>query len=691
MSTDTSREVELYDWAREDAETITVQPAEVGPPVDPPEHPRTWATLDALPEMAPILPAWLRSPAQRRKYARWSVLWVLWHTGYHTAYSYRYAARVLRWAPVGLWRVLRVLARWVADVDGRLTDEPQLRREHPAETLRLLEAHDRAVQRRARGALVVVVLVATAGTVGWWLVPWWARAAAVAAVLVGLARVGRPADRPILDRVQPTGAYRRLTAELVRAALVATGHVKVSKDVTFPREIARAGGGYIATVDLPHGVTASMIADRRDRVASALRLPLDQCWVRPGRHAGQVSLYVADEPLSTRRQPAWPLLRSGKVDIFRPWQLGTDERGDPVSVTLAYANLVCGGVPRMGKTAAVRLLMLAGALDPRVRIIAADLKGTGDFGALTPVCERLFVGDDDDTMADLLSTLRGLRDDMRRRTGVVRTLPRDLCPESKVTSELVDRPGLDLSPTLLVIDESQVLFSDPAQGSEAEEIITDLIRRGPAVGVIAVLSTQRPDAKSLPTAITSNATMRLAFRVMDQNSNDAILGTSAYRNGLRATAFPSSAKGTGWLVGATDEPTVVRTHYVDGPGAERVVARAVAARGGPVPTSRTTERKVRHDLIADLIAVWPDGQDAAWTRELADRLAQLRPDQYRGLDPVTLGAQLRARGVHVGQLHRKVGGRGVTRAGVRRAALPDSRPDSDRPADRSPDSGGIAA
>jgi S-DNA-T family DNA segregation ATPase FtsK/SpoIIIE len=63
---------------------------------------------------------------------------------------------------------------------------------------------------------------------------------------------------------------------------------------------------------------------------------------------------------------------------------------------------------------------------------------------------------------------------------------------------------------------------------------------------------------------------------MGQVENDMILGTSAYRNGLRATQFTSRDLGIGYLAGHGTDAQVVRTHYVDGVAAER----ALQARGG---------------------------------------------------------------------------------------------------------------
>jgi S-DNA-T family DNA segregation ATPase FtsK/SpoIIIE len=130
--------------------------------------------------------------------------------------------------------------------------------------------------------------------------------------------------------------------------------------------------------------------------------------------------------------------------------------------------------------------------------------------------------------------------ELRRRTKVIRTLPRDLCPESKITPELAGKRSLGLHPVVLAVDECQRWMEHAEHGKELAEPAEDLVRRGPAVGI-------------------------------------QVLGTSAHKNGIRATMFSRRDLGIGWLSGE-DDPKIVRTFYVDNPGAEIVVTRARAMR-----------------------------------------------------------------------------------------------------------------
>ena len=274
-------------------------------------------------------------------------------------------------------------------------------------------------------------------------------------------------------------------------------------EITYPAPITRDGPGWRADVDLPYGVTPQDVMEKRRELASGLRRPLGCVWPEPARddHGGRLVLWVGDRDLAKTKQERWPLAQRGRTDLFAPVPFGTDQRGRVVAVTLMFASMVVGSIPRMGKTFSVRLLLLAAALDVRAELHLFELKGTGDFGPLEPVAHAYRSGDDDDD-GDIdyaVTDMRAVRAEMRRRTKVIRELPRALCPESKVTAELADRRELGLWPIVVAVDECQRWFEHKRHGEELTDIAEDLVRRGPAAGIIPIFATQRPDAKSLPT------------------------------------------------------------------------------------------------------------------------------------------------------------------------------------------------
>ena len=75
------------------------------------------------------------------------------------------------------------------------------------------------------------------------------------------------------------------------------------------------------------------------------------------------------------------------------------------------------------------------------------------------------------------------------------------------------------------------------------------------------------------------------------------------------------------------------------------------------------------DVLADVAAVWPAGEDAAWNETLLERLAQLRPDVYGRWEPAQLTTALSGYGITTGQIGRRIDGKTVNRRGPARADI----------------------
>jgi S-DNA-T family DNA segregation ATPase FtsK/SpoIIIE len=314
-----------------------------------------------------------------------------------------------------------------------------------------------------------------------------------------------------------------------------------------------------------------------------------------------------------------------------------------------------------------------------VELHAYDLKGGSDFLPLEPVSHRFRVGDDPNDLATLRSDLRNIHADMGCRYKVLRSLPRDVCPEGKITRALADRRELGLFPVVLLIDECQLAFDgDP----ETVALVTDLGKRGPAAGIIVILATQRVDAQSLPTGISSNAVLRWCFKVTGQVENDMVLGTSAYKAGIRATMFARADQGICYFAGEGADPVIVRTAYLDAPAAEQVVARARAARLAaglltghaagldPDPDPSTAS------LLDHLLEVWPATPEGpierVWWDELAGRLTEIHPGLYGGWTGVQVSAAAKPHGLKSVQVKRWIDGRQVNRRGLAHSSLAEA-------------------
>lgn len=633
----------------------------------------------------PIVPAWAKSAAEFRA-AGQGVAAYAWHvTAYHAVRTPWYALRLACQAPYGTARFIGGSLRWMADAEGEPFRRAAAAREDVDDYLKLSRQRDRRVRWRTAVSVVASISGTAAALALYVLAPSWLLALCGIAVTVVMGWLGQPADAPVIHRAVEVPKATRLTSDIVLRALGALGIPAINQaqskggtGFSFTAPITRDGPGWLAEGDLPYGVTVTDVVDRREKLASGLRRPLGTVWPEavPHEHTGRLRLWVGDRDMSQTPQPAWPLAKSGTVDLFRPVAWGTDQRGRWVEVTLMYIAGVIGAIPRMGKTFLLRLLLLIAALAPRAEIHSYDLKGTGDLDPVgNAVGHRHRAGDEEEDFLYALAAMRELQGELRRRTKVIRDLPRDICPESKVTTELASRRSLGLHPIVVGVDECQKWFEHPQHGKELEEICTDLVKRGPATGIVLLLATQRPDDSSLPKGISANASARWCLKVMSHIENDLVLGTGAYKRGVRATMFAWEDKGICYFLGEGADARIVRSIEIDALAAERIAQRARTKReragtlGGHALGERPeTDAVAAYDLLADLLSVVPAEQPKVWNEIAVARLAELRPDVYGAWAPEQLTAALKPYGIRTVQIWGTTeDGKGANRRGIRRS------------------------
>lgn len=604
----------------------------------------------------PIIAGWLRSGSELSDTAYKVIRRMAHRSGFHGVRAPLYGLRLLVMSPRGIGRTLLLAWRLVFDYESRDLRLHHASRFETQEFLRLRKMRDERVKHRLIVAGAGFVVLAGATTLAAFLLPRSAAWALLACTLLVFGWIGRPIDKAI---VRPAtlvdGAPGPLKAPMVMEALcsLGIGGMRNPADIGLLFDVARVGPGYQVDLELPKGVDATAVIEKRSQLSAALRRELGTVWPSVGkRHQAHLVLYVADQPMATAKQARWPLLKDGTVNVFQPCPAFTDQRGTWIDLTLAYTSGVIGAVPRMGKTFYLRELLLLAGLDPRTKVYAIDLKGTGDLSPTALFAHYYSVGDEDDEIESQLAAMRELRTEMRRRARVIRELPRERCPENKVTSELADDRALSLEPIFLGVDECQVWFQheDKAVREEFTSICTDLVKRGPALGVMCYFATQKPSAKSIPTDIADNAVVRIALKVAGQVPNDQVLGTSSYQAGLRATVFSFDDKGVACLKADGAEARIVRSVAgLDAPAAEQVAARARAVRaaGGRLTGMAAGEEmeRERHqvELLDDLRTVI--ASPVVHLGDLVALLAQHRPGVYSHLDPTALGTMLRSVGV----------------------------------------------
>ncbi|GAA2803407.1 cell division protein FtsK [Nonomuraea dietziae] len=642
-------------------------------------------------ERRPIVPLWLRSRSEAASVLKWVSRHYLHVTGYHLTRTPKYGLKLAARAPRGAVWLAGGMVRWTFDWEGEPARLIAVQRNDYDAYLKLSRQRDARVRLRVPVALVTlatlllagILIAASAPSIGQWT------ALGVALAVLGVC--GKVPDRPLLDRAVLRHGLEKLTSDIVLRALGSLGIAEINKALSkaskttqadairFNAPIMRDGPGWRADVDLPLGVTVSDVVEKRDRLASGLRRPLGCVWPEPmhGQHPGRMVLWVGDTDMNTARQPAWPLRRGGQADIFKPIPFGTDQRGRLVALTLMFNSMLIGAMPRVGKTFSLKPLVLAMGLDPIVQAMVFELKGTGDLSFAEKFAHEYASGLDDETMRRALLALRALKAELvSHRSGVIASLPKDLCPENKVTRALAERVSLGLHPIGLIIDECQNLFSHPAFGAEAGELAEFIIRVGPAMGVFLILATQRPDKRSLPTGIAANVGIRFSLRVMGQTENDMILGTSMYQNGIRATTFTAEDKGIGYLVGVKTDPQIVKTFFFDAPTADQIAERArdlriAAGRLSGHAAGQAPEHEAAHgfDLLKDIASVVPTGEAKVWSETVCARLAELRPEVYTGWEPEQLAAALAPHGIDTIQISRRIDGKQLNRRGIDRSHI----------------------
>ena len=406
--------------------------------------------------------------------------------------------------------------------------------------------------------------------------------------------------------------------------------------ITFPAEIHRDGPGHLAVVDLPYGVEAADVIARRGRLASGLRLPLDQVWPEPAPgHTGRLALWVGHEPASQMRQPAWPLLALGHGGRVQ----AVPVRHHPRAWTSPMRR---ADVPQLAVRRPARIgqdvrAAAAGAgrrpRHPRAEMRGYELKGAGDFAPVEPVCAEYGNGNDDETLtacADMFGWLYG--EGQKRAKRIAHYAASARPRRTRSPPNWPSLPGLRAAPAGGVRRRDPgAVHCSARPASEAGETAEKCIKLFRALGIMLLLGTQIPDKDSLPTGITRNINTRFCLSVADQVANDMILGTSRVQARLPGHRVRAGHRGRVGHPGRDRQarrPPLVLHRQRPGRQGHGPRHRAPRRRRGRCPSPRTAPARPLADVLADVAAVWPAGEDAAWNETLLERLTSLRPEVY---------------------------------------------------------------
>lgn len=579
-----------------------------------------------------VLPTWLRDGAEFAGNAGFVASYYSHLWAFHGVRAPVYGARLWLRAPHGANRLRKRWWDWVIDADAKPVTA-KAAAGGVDEWIKLAQTQTNRTNGRRKASAVIGIPAAFAVYVAAFTLPVNVWALAVAGMLTALGAAGRRADKPIVHRYVAVRLQRKLDSDEVENALLAIG---IKGDVDWAAPIQTDGPGWRAELDLPPGVTVSKVLEKREELAAAMRRPISTVWPEGDRdaHPGRLRLWVAREDPAKAKRKLWPLMREGQADVFGALPFGFDPRGNLVTVTLMYSNLLVGGIPGSGKTSCALAIVLGVALDPTAELHIYELKGSGDLDSVRPVCHRYVSGDEDEDLSAAIAGLRAGIAEQKRRAAFIKSLPAAQTPEGRrVTRALAERyPEQKLGTRVIVVDEAQELFTHPDLKDEAADLCTRLIKKGRAYGIIVVLLTQNPDAPSLPSAVSSSVGTRLCLAVMDWRANNNVLGTGAHERGMRATEISVSEQGTGILVRGREGGTV-RAAFIMQTEAEEIGKRALALRIAAGTLSgeaagEALEDADESDLLDHIRAVWPAGEETMHSAALVAALAVLRPDVY---------------------------------------------------------------
>lgn len=238
------------------------------------------------------------------------------------------------------------------------------------------------------------------------------------------------------------------------------------------------------------------------------------------------------------------------LSLFDPVYLGADLYGDPVHVTLAYRNLLCGGVPDSGKSNGAAQVIAHAALCPDVRMWFLDGKWV-ELGFWQPLAER-FVGPVLPDAIDTLTELCGRLDE--RYEWLLSTGRRKLTP--------AESAGWDL----VVVDELSLFtatYGTPAEQKEFSRLLRDIVSRGRAACMPVVASAQRPSSDVVPTSLRDLFAYRWAFRCTTPASSDVVLYDGLATAGYDASQLDPDAAGVGYLLAHGGVPLRIKSAYLD--------------------------------------------------------------------------------------------------------------------------------
>ncbi len=591
------------------------------------------------------------------------------------------------YAPGSVWYAVRGSARlagrwaqWVTVPEMKVLEHQAVAKGSPGHH-EAMAAHNQG--RKSRKARWQVTGLAAGAAVPPSLLlalasPWPVQAAAATAAFAALVHQGRPQNGPLIPRAILPPQYQAPTLEHLTEALCDIGiaklsaHINAKKALDWVIDLHPDGDGWSVEVDLPRGVTAKMVIQKREELSSALRRPISAVWPKsvPGEHEGRLSIWIGRHDFGKAKPRKHPLLKSGATDFWDGVPFGYLPWGQKVTAPLFETNWLIVAAMGAGKTATIRNLLGGAVLDPLVDVWIHEHSGKGDLKPFSRVAHRYTSGIDDEAIGYTAKSMRMLRAELEKRQKIFKAVPEERRPDGSVTRELV-LADKRLRPIVCVVDEVHNALQHPLYG---EQIATDMefvMRLGRAYGLVFVIATQRNGAGSIPPIISAVIVCRYALKVNDQTTNDMALGTGAYKAGYNAVLFRRKIDaGQGWFLGG-GEPCAPKGYYTDLGDSAKIVSRAYAQRVKDGTLSGYAlgedDSEQPRNLLADVLSLYGPKERHLYWETIATRLAERYP-AYAAITPEAASSQVReAAGMAESDEGREPGG--LNRAGAKRVTI----------------------
>ena len=283
--------------------------------------------------------------------------------------------------------------------------------------------------------------------------------------------------------------------------------------------------------------------------------------------------FVTRDPLDTPAIP-WAHAHAERLSLWDPIPVGVDENGQVATIRLPEKNILLGGEPGGGKSAAISMLAATAALDPEVRLWLMDGKLV-ELAAWEPCAHRTAGA----AVDDAVELLRDLREEMEERY-------RHLLADGLRKTTAAD--GFPLH--MVICDELAFYLTceDRKQRAVFGDLLRDIVARGRAAGIIVVAATQKPGTEVIPSSLRDLFALRWAMRCNTPQASDTIMGQGWASEGYSAARIAPDQRGVGFLLAEDGLPRRIRAGYLDDAAVDALATRARALRT-PVMPAQTDE------------------------------------------------------------------------------------------------------